>query len=205
MTPPVPTPIGPALPGTKQVLLTFNEALMRPRSSGARTIDTYVEQVSLPFLPKGLLLWGATEDTFVHCVKVGNTNEVEIGGYAPIPGRYFTTGRTFADIERLADAGELELAIEARQQLEMREAAVGVQIVVALSGPYDRFVLWGLTYSRYEGPHRKAMVERVGDSAMYAGRLDEVRLAGVQTLLDVTAPDARIAAELLIGLSQGRH
>lgn len=194
-------PMGPSLPGIKQVLLTFNEGNFLPFSAYGRTIDTHVSQVQLPFLPKGLIIWGATGDTLVHGVKVGNMSEVEISGLAPIPGRYFEQGLSFADVERLAESGELDLNLAARQQLDMSEAAPGTQISVAISGPYDRFVVWGTTYARYDGPHRLATVAQLDNSTMFSGRLDEVRLSGLQTLLNVTAPSAEVAAQLLVGLA----
>lgn len=197
-------PIGPMLPGTKQVLLTFGDNFQE-RSLYGRDVRTFTEMPQLPFLPLGLFIWGATNETLVHAVKCGNMTEVELGGSSPIPGRYFEQGRSFEDIERLAAAGELELAVEARQQLMMSEVSHGMHVTVALSGPFERFCLWGRTYA--EGiRNRRAVVERI-ESGAYAGRLDHVGLAGIRTVLDVTAPDARVAADLLIGLQDftGRH
>ena len=198
-------PIGPLLPGTRQVLLAFNEGKIRSRPLGGSTIETYAETAHVPFLPKGLMIWGATADTLVHGIKVGNMSEVEMGGYAPIPGLYFAQGRSFEDIQRLAEAGELELAVEARQQLEMHEASPGVHISVAISGPHDRFIVWGLTYLGGER-HRTATVTppAPGGTAVM-GRLDEFALSGVRTLLEVTAPDVRTVAELLVGLAPQRQ
>lgn len=195
-------PMGPALPGTKQVLLAFNQGHVRPRDVSGRHVESYTEYVNLPFLPKGLMLWGATGDTLVHTVKVGNTTEVEIGGLAPMPGLYFAQGRSFEDIVRLADAGELDVSIEARQQLEMNEAYPGNTVSVSLSGPCDRLVLWGVTYS-LGGPHRRAVVEALAGGG-FSARLDEVTLRGIATVLDVTAPDAASAASLLVGLETSR-
>lgn len=194
-------PIGPLLPGLRQVVLAFNEAHVRsPRNGSGANSVTYAEQVQTPFLPKGLIIWGADETTLVHGVKVGNVTELEIGGYAPIPGRYFESGRTFEDIQRLADAGELELALESRQRLEMTEASPGVQVCVSISGSYDRFCLWGTTYA-HGAPFRRASVEAT-ERGTFIGRVDEVGLGGIRTVLDVAAPDASTAAELVIGLSR---
>lgn len=204
-------PIGPALPGIRTVLLAFGGADVRPRDvvervSGrpTRHVQSFCESVMLPFLPKGLLLWGATGDTFVHTIKVGNVTEAEVGGVAPIPGLYFEQGRSFDDIARLAEAGELDLALDARLQLEMREASPGMMITVALSGPFDRFCLWGSTYTDGR-PYRRASVAALESNAhVFSGRVDEIGLAGVRTVLDVTAPDAATAAALLVGL-QAQH
>lgn len=195
-------PIGPLLPGTRQVLLTFNEGKIRERQLGDSRIECYNVMPHLSFLPKGLMIWGATGDTLVHSVKVGNMSELEVGGYAPIPGRYFEQGRSFEDLQRLADAGELELAVEQRQILDMSEAAPGVGISVQISGPYDRFCLWGLTYSG-GNPHRRAQVTGAADGT-FSARLDEVTLRGVATVLEVTAPDATTAAHLLAALESSR-
>lgn len=195
-------PIGPLLPGTKQVLLTFNEARIRTGQGGR---ETYHEQPQFPFLPKGLLIWGATADTLIHSIKVGNLAELEIGGFAPIPARYFEQGRSFDELVRLAEAGELELAVEQRQLFEMTEASAGTTISVSISGPYDRFVLWGLTYLTHGRAHRRAVVERLESG--FSGRLEEVGLSGIRTLLDVTAPDAATVATLLasLGASKGTY
>ena len=192
-------PIGPILPGTRQVLLTFPDVGGNERDFDGHRVVRFCEQVQLPFLPKGLVIWGATTDTLVHGVKVGNMTEVEIGGYAPIPGLYFQQGRTFEELQLLADVGELERGFEVRQQLEMHEAAPGTQITVALSGPYDRFCVWGSTY--IDGrPHRRATIGKAQQSEQFTGQLDEVTLGGVRTVLEVTAPDAKTAADLLVGL-----
>lgn len=198
-------PIGPQLPGTCQVLLAFNTESGFHRSVRDRDIATYCESVQRSFLPLGLILWGATNETLVHGVKVGNMSELEVGGYAPIPGRFFEQGRSFEDLERLAEAGELDVSIEARQQLRMNEASPGTMITVALSGPFERFCLWGRTYSSSnDRPHRRASVQPLDSREGYAGRLDTVTLSGVATVLEVTAPDARIAADLLVGLERSR-
>jgi len=189
-------PIGPLLPGTKQVLLTFSEG--RTISRDGR-VDQHTAFVQRSFLPKGLILWGSTDSTFVHRIGVGNMVEVEIGGDQAIPGRYFEQGRSFEELERLAEVGELELSLPARQVLEMTEASPGMSIAVHLSGPYDRFVVWGLTYSGLDRAHRRATIEPL-ESGRFMGRLDEVTLSGVRTVLDVTAPDAQTAATLLAAL-----
>lgn len=195
--------MGPLLPGTRHVVLAFDaQSVRRPR--GAGEAQQFAQQVQTPFLPKGLMIWGATRDTFVQGVKVGNVSELEIGGYASIPGLYFEQGRSFEDILRLADAGELELSVQARQQLEMSEAAPGVMVSVTLSGPYERFCLWGVTYVT-GGPHRRARVEALSDTLSFAGRIDELTLSGVRTVLEVTAPTAQIATELLVGLEASRR
>lgn len=192
-------PIGPVLPGTRQVLLAFGEGSIRPRDVGGRSADVYSEQVQRPFLPKGLIIWGATGDTLVHGVRVGNMSELDVGGCSPVPGLYFAQGRSFEEIVRLAEAGELVLSTAARQQLEMHEALPGTLVVVSISGPYDRLCMWGTTYVQ-GGPHRRAVVEALGEGRGFLARLDEVTLGGVRTVLDVTAPDAQTAAQLLAGL-----
>lgn len=190
--------IGPVLPGTKQVLLSFSEALRRPRDVGGRSVDTYCEQIQIPFLPKGLIVWGTDDSTMVHSIKVGNISEAEIGGCAPIPGRYFEQGRSFEEIQRLAEAGELDVSLEARQQLDMTEAFPGGMVSIAISGSYERLCMWGVTYANGR-PHRKASVQLL-ESGGYCGRVDEVGLSGIRTVLDVTAPDVKAVTELLVGL-----
>lgn len=193
------TPTGPLLPGTRHALLSFDMP-SRTRDVHGRAVATFSETPQLPFLPLGLILWGATDETLVHGVKVGNMTEVEVGGFSPIPGRYFEQGRSFEDLQRLADAGELESAIDLRQQLMMDEAQPGTMVSVSLSGPCDRFVVWGRTYEQGVRPYSRAAIERL-ESGAYSGRLDYVGLKGIRTVLDVSTPDAQSAATLLVGLA----
>jgi hypothetical protein len=204
----IPKEIGPQLPGVGQALLAFG--LPDPRVTAAtpagQTQAFTSDYVQVPFLPRGLIVWGATADTFVERVRVGNTNEVEVSGMA-IPARYFETGRSFDQIARLAAAGELEGAVGAHQLLDMRETSPGVLCSVALRGPFESFCVWGNIYLQGT-PYLRGSVERVeGDNRSqdsYRGVLQEVGLAGLRTVLDVSAPDSRTAAELLAALRQSR-
>ena len=197
--------MGPMLPGTKQVLLGFNEGDHRQREIGYAKVDVHVAHVHQAFLPRGMIIWGATEETLLYEIKVGNQTEVAID-WAPIPARYFETGRSFEEIQRLADAGELDLSLDARQHLEMNEASPGTVISVHLSGPYDRVCLWGTTYAKNGRAFRRARVQKLEASAerpeCFTAQLDEITLSGPMNVLDVQAPDAATAASLLVGLSQ---
>jgi hypothetical protein len=196
--------LGPELPGTRQVLLAFERASVREHVCGGYACQFLTEQVQRPFAPRGLLLWGATDETLVHFVRVGNTHEAEITA-SPIPGRFFEQGRSFEEIEALAAVGEIEAAVPTRLVLDMSEACIGVQITLAVSGPHDRACLWGLTYTA-GGPFQRASVEKATTGDHYVGRLDNVRLGGLETVVDVVAPTAETAAQLVVGLSRsGRY
>lgn len=199
----VPTEIGPRLPGIGQALLAFD--LAPPDVTRAFSGDEVRQWRGFchgPFLPRGLLMFGATAETYVLRVMMGNMSEVEVSGMA-IPGRYFETGRSFEQIARLADAGELAGAVGAHQLITMTESYGGAQAMVETQGPFESLCLWGSVYEQGT-PYLKASVERVKGADRsedyFRGQLHEVGLAGLRPVLDVTAPDARTAAELLAAM-----
>lgn len=192
----------PLPPGTKQVLLGFPDtARSRSRDQENRSCVG----IQRPFLPKGLLIFGATSDTYVHRIAIGAQCEVEISGER-IPGRYFETGKTFAELEALASQGEIEGAVHPRQVFEMVEAQPGYNITVHTSGPYESLCLWGLTYAG-GSPVRHVVVEQEpGDPALarvgvharsWQGRVIEHGLGGERLLVSVQGPSPEIVAQLL--------
>lgn len=194
----VPEPMGPALPGTKQVVVSFDVRAKSGRNE-ARSTSTHL---MMPFLPCGLLLWGVTGETRVDRIMVGNVLEAT-GDGIPIPGEYFTQGHSFEQIVAMAECGELDLNIAARQQLQMSVASAGMKLTLMLQGPCERACVWGRTYVSGH-PYERASVERSGES--YTARLDRVDLRGVDTTLDATAPTEAGAIALLGVLAgRGRH
>ena len=76
----------------------------------------------MPFKPMGLIVWGASEHTFIDDIMCGNQCEAGVSG-SSIPARYFETGRSFEEVLKLAELGELELSLPQRQVLKMASVA----------------------------------------------------------------------------------
>lgn len=103
------------------------------------------------FRAEGLWLWGATEDTLLHNVKVGNQPCCSIST-APLPGLFFEAGMSFADFEQLlasprAEWTQLRLAqlpeVPQHQKIRMLTAEVGNSMTLDVSGPLTHAVAWG--------------------------------------------------------------
>ena len=178
--------------GTKQVLIGFPTPNLRTDGLHYLTAAVYRS-----FLPRGLLLWGAKDSTRVHEIKVGNQIEGTITLNTGIPGRYFAAGKSFEELEALAELGELEGSVEPRQVLEMQEAAPGVSLRVVLSGPYDSLCLWGLTYAK--GSSRGYVTKVVQTGLGWKGTMIERRLDGEHPVFEAEGPTAEVVATLLMG------
>lgn len=199
----------PPPPGMKQVLAPFHLVLDREplRDDSYTTLTT---QAHRPFLPLGLFIWGATDETRLLAVRVRNFMEASLTGDA-IPARYFETGRTFEEIVKLAEAGELELSVPERQRLEMEPAEVGNQLAIEVRGKFSNACFWGLTYT-HGGPFRSAAVTYAPNAFVreqdglplhgeaYQGRLIEHRLGGDAVVLQVQAATEAACVSLLTGL-----
>lgn len=196
----------PAPPGTKQVLLAFSSVSSDSVRLRAGDIRRFTEGVQRPFLPLGLFLWGPTDDTYVHGVRIGNMMEVGVG-HARMPGRYFTVNRSFSELGKLAEIGELEVAVEARQLFEMTEATVGSIVGVDIEGPFAQVCLWGLTYTS-GSPAMRAEVVWEESTALLSGKckgqLIERRLRGDQVIAEVSAPSEESVCTLLAALRNPR-
>lgn len=195
-------------PGTRQVLLGFSGVERHlPSERGLRTLQSFVNN---EFKPLGLFVWGSTNETLIHGVRVGNQSEVEVsGGYGPIPASYFETGRTLAELTALAESGELERAVELRQLTSMHVAFPGNSINVAIEGPFERVCMWGLVS---DGPPSRlvrveqqttigAVPEGKTAETRWLGEVIERELSGDRASLEVVGPSAEVVAQLLIGLS----
>jgi hypothetical protein len=209
-----------ALPiGTKQVLVAFPTGKSeRPgwtQDPGATRRLT--AQVQFPFLPLGLFLWGATSETYVTRIGVASWAEVDVAGIR-LPGRFFQANYTFEGMLQLALRGELELAIEERQLLEMNQAEVGHVLGLDIEGPVEQACLWGLTYLG-DGPTLRATIEVVpepyrqgppghpptGLGPTYTGQLIERRLRGDRVIGEASAPSERSVCSLLAALRPHRY
>jgi hypothetical protein len=192
--PNVPAPMGPELPGTKQVIVSFDLGRAALGEGSTRLCHTYLQ---MPFLPCGLLLWGVTRETVVNRIMVGNIIEGTADD-APIPGEYFAQGYTFEQIVAMAESNELDVNIAARQQLEMSAAGSGSALTLSVTGPCERACVWGRTFT--EGrPYERATVEQNGDR--FTARIDRFDLRGVDTVLHACASTELGAIALLAALA----
>lgn len=165
--------------------------------------SSYQAQVQNPFKPMGFIIWGATDETSIIDLKVGNTCEGQVS-YEPIPARFFETDRTFEEIERLAEVGELALSLPQRQVLKMRTAEPGVSVSVLLSGPFARFCMWGYSAALYEAPQVAEIVQLT--DGKYEGRITTSTLDGDHVQSIVQAPGSMECATLMAALKgRGRY
>lgn len=192
------------IPGTRQVLLGFDEGVRPAPLLAART--TLRAIAHRPFLPLGLLLWGVTDDTYVTRIQVGNLSDGNVSGQGRIPARLFETHRSLTELRRLAELGELPGAIDARAVMEMEAACVGALVTVELEGPCVNACLWGLTYT--DGyPFTEIEVTRSGAPGLhppegYAGRVREHTLDGVREKCKVSSPTVESVTALLAAFAR---
>jgi hypothetical protein len=187
---------------TRQVILPF--ALDPPEQSvmyGSTYRRSSTTQVDVPFLPLGLLFWGATKDTFVSSVRSGNMAEVG-AAHRPIPARYFEARKTFAELIALAEKGELPKHIADNQILEMHEISPGCMMSVETIGPYESFCVWGTTY-RAEQPRQLACISKSGDR--FNGVISDRTLRGTRPLFTVETPSEDSCSELLSSFMRKQH
>lgn len=198
-------------PGTHQVLFTFKRDKKAEKQLALSALHSGVialsETAQRPFLPLGLFVWGATADTLVERVLIGRQHEASLTQH-PIPARFFETGRSMAELQALADAGELVLSVEQRRVIEMEVAEVGNNISLAVRGPFEDVCLWGLTYSQ-QWPLLTQVIEPVEkpitfgvelgpDWKGFRGRVIEHHLGGDRVISHVYAPSEQSVCQLLL-------
>lgn len=194
-------------PGVRQTLVGFE-------GHGARTLDlpsakmmTWTTSLHSEFLPLGLLFWGATHETFVTDVRVGNQSGQVSRGVARIPARYFETGKSFDELVELAEQGELALEVKERQLLQMNTVGLGVYLQVGTEGPFESFCLWGLSPVSFE-QKLTSNIERVeNDKGLtgYRGTLVRSTLVGDITEYEAKAPSEASIVQLLINAKSGKY
>jgi len=196
----------PRPPGTRQVLFTFPQLAPTPGETGV--LYHFSQCAHRPFLPLGLFVWGARPDTMIERLLVGNQHEGSLT-QAPVPARYFETGRSMVELEALADQGELELSIEQRRVIEMDVAEVGSHVGLSIRGPFEDVCFWGLTYA-YQMPLLTQVIDHVqkpvtsgmelgDDWKGFRGRVIEHHLGGDRVISNVYAPSEESVCRLLLG------
>jgi hypothetical protein len=199
-------------PGTKQVLFPFPKEQSR-QTTMLHDTRTLVEQCHRPFLPLGLFVWGAQAETYVNAIRVGNQHEGALQS-SPVPARYFSEGRSMAELQKLADAGELAISVEQRRVLEMAVGEVGNTLSVEIRGPFEDACLWGLTYEGQwprltqrivpvEYNSDPAHADRQGPITVpshhgFHGQVVEHHLGGDRVISNVYAPSEESVCRLLV-------
>lgn len=136
--------------GAMQLLLSC-ETLPPPavtRSFGVKENHSWHLSPYQVFQPLGLLFWGATEDTFITRMQIGNQEGASISG-ARLPAKYFSTGRSFDELKKLAAQGELQLSIPERQILDCPLLEMNCHLRVETVGPFESFCAWGIIHPDY--------------------------------------------------------
>ena len=193
-------------PGTAQVLFTFASSRAPKGPASLRLPGSTLclsQQVMRPFLPLGLFVWGATAESSVESIRIGAQHEGTVTTY-PIPARYFETGRSMAELQALADAGELELSLDVGATEindEMEVADVGHSVSVTLGGPFEDVCLWGLTYAqRWPLLTQRIVADGDGKDAVggFHGQVIEHHLGGDRIISNVYAPSEDSVCRLLV-------
>jgi hypothetical protein len=182
-----------------QRLLPFNieGAIQDPTAILPGEIHTWQEFPQLMFKPMGILFWGATDQTYIKSVRCGNSHEVAVGGVDNIPARYFEAGKSFEEMKKLAELGELELSIPQRQIISMSTLEIGNSVSITTSGPFKNFCMWGKTPDGYGPLPQEVVIEKSG--AEFKASVSQLTLDGPQELLVIRAPTSEDCAIIIAG------
>lgn len=156
----------------------------------------WIEHPQMYFKPMGLIVWGASDQTFIDDIQCGNQCEVGVSASA-IPARYFETGRSFEDVLKLAEVGELELSLPQRQVLKMATLVPGMTMRVSTSGPFSQFCVWGVMPSDNGPLPREVNIEKDPTKGDFIGTVVQHTLDGAETLMTVHAPTPEACAVIL--------
>ncbi len=159
---------------------------------GERTV--WMDHIQLPFKPMGLILWGASEHTFIDSIQCGNQCEGQ-ASCAAIPGRFFEVGKSFDDIVKLAELGELDITVPQRAILKMASMSPGMTMRITTIGPFSQFCVWGTSAEGHGPMPREVTIEKEGDR--FVGTVVQHSLDGPETLLTVHAPSSSDCASIL--------
>jgi hypothetical protein len=175
-----------ATPGAHQVVINLAGDQVHGKPCNVKPGETVIwsAQPGQRFKPLGVLIWGAAPDTLVTAIAVGNMHG-GIDGYSRVPARYFETGRSLAEIERLAAAGELAGSLPDRLLLGHAVCEYGCQVSVRTVGPFEGCCMWGLVP---DGQYSNVL-----DTRIWWEQDKESHRAEVVGL-DVTGPVLRFAA-----------
>mgnify|MGYP001581685854 CR=1 FL=1 len=189
-------------PGTKQIVLGESALGANGRRPGVGERTHLSSTVHADFLPIGLYVQGATSDTTIRRIHCGNWR---VDGDSSIPALYFATHKTLAELERLAELGEIRPL--PWQRFEMVELYAGNRWSIEFEGPLDGVCLWGLAY-RDGKPSELVEVREVrgqgGEEGWHEGAVVRNGLSGKQVLLSVKSPTEDGVCRLLGAWSERR-
>lgn len=180
-------------PGVRQVVCGFRGP--GGSESGSRR---FVAEPMLPFLPLGLFLWGITPETMILRVSGGNRSEVLIG-FGNLPAVWFSSPRSFEELQAAARAGQLVQEAKELELFEMSEMVPGEQLVLEVTGPCESGCFWGITYAG-AGPRYSGSIEPTRDSLgnnRFRGQVIRHGLGGDLVDVEATAPTIEGVTELL--------
>lgn len=127
---------------------------------------TWVAQPVVPFRVEGLLLWGATRDSWITNIQVRHTRQL-IASSDPIPALFFATGLSFLELlsQVVDDDGKLlplrasstvfeppmffhgwlkkNPKVDPRQIAQLDTLSLGDQLTIQTKGPLYQLVVWG--------------------------------------------------------------
>jgi hypothetical protein len=200
--------------GTRQVLVPLQPGRggfgPTPRIEKRNGLTCIEVDVAMAFGPLGLFLWGGVDgETYVHDLR--STNWIEgLVSSGRIPGRFFSAGKSFEELQELARRHELGQAVRPEQLLEMHEVPPNGRVGVAIEGPFVDACFWGLTYQAGAsgGPQLKATLrrsfpdgERGGPTqpprCVWKGQVLQQRLLTEDLIADVEAESEASAVALM--------
>ena len=117
---------------------------------------TFTAHPSLPFKIRGLMVWGATNQSKLTCFQIGSELCLQCSA-DPIPLRFFETGLSFRDFELLLDLeDDSDIStffqcklkdnprVSRRQLFDLPPAHAALSIKLSTIGPIEALVMWGL-------------------------------------------------------------
>lgn len=129
-------------PGAHQVIavLTKDATKVAPGESRDWMVHPFQR-----FVPTGLIFWDVPKETTIERVQVGNTEQSPSDwGQGGVPAHLFDGGKTFAEIERLAEMGELGMALPERMIWKLDTVEPGCILRVRARGPFGGACAWGI-------------------------------------------------------------
>lgn len=191
-------------PGAHQIVINIAGDQIHGKPRDVKPGETVIWSANpmQRFLPLGVLFWGAAPDTLVTSIVVGNVHG-SIDGYSGVPARYFETGRSLADIERLAAAGELVAALPDRLLLGGPVCEYNCQVSVRTVGPFEGCCMWGLDL-----PYSNVLDTRIwreDDKKSYRAEVVGLDVVGPVLRFAASTESEGAAVELVKAYLSARH
>lgn len=157
-------------PGARQVIVPV--ATFHTGHVAATQEQTWTAIIHQQFLPLGLVVWGADPDAVITAIRVGNCAEagLDVPG---VPASFFDTGRSFDDLKRLAEMGELGAALPDRMILKLTVCELGNSLRITTRGRFEGAAFWGLAR---EGWQHGTLDSRIWKTEKHGYRAEVVSL-----------------------------